>query len=49
MSPNYDVICNHCVSKLAYFIEHDIGYKSSKFQCSGSNFLDGVGSLPPVL
>ena len=42
---HYDVISTHCVSKLAYFIEHDIGYQPSKFQCSrmsGSNFMEGV-------
>ena len=41
---HYDVISSHCVFKLAYFIEHDIGYQPSKFQCSrmsGSNFMDG--------
>ena len=39
----YDVISYHCVSKLAYFVEHNIGYHSSKFQCSrmsGSNFME---------
>ena len=38
---HYDVISYHRVSKLAYFVEHDIGYQPSKFQCSrksGSNF-----------
>ena len=47
---HYDVISNHFVSKLAYFIEHDIGYQPSKFQCSrmsGSNFMDGGGTPPP--
>ena len=44
---NYDVISYHCVSKLAYFVEHDIGYQPSKFQCSrmsGSNFMEGGGN-----
>ena len=48
---HYDVISYHCVSKLAYFVENDIGYQPSKFQCfrmSGSNFMDG-GVIPPVL
>ena len=34
----------HWLSKLTYFVEHDIGYQSSKFQCSRmsrSNFMDG--------
>ena len=38
------------VSKLAYFVEHDIGYQSSKFQCSrmyGSNFMEGGWNPPP--
>ena len=41
---HYDIISNHCVSTLAYFIEHDIGYQPCEFQCSrmsGSNFMDG--------
>ena len=45
---HYDVISNHCVSTLAYFIKHNIGYQLSKFQCSrmsGSGFMDGGG--PP--
>ena len=50
---HYDVISYHCVSKLAYFVEHDIGYRPSKFQCSrmsGSNFMEGDGNPhPPVL
>ena len=44
---HYDVISYHCVSKLAYFVEHDIDYQPSKFQCfrmSGSNFMEGGGS-----
>ena len=35
------------VSKLAYFVKHDIGYQPSKFQCSrmsGSNFMEGDGT-----
>ena len=47
---HYDVISYHFVSKLAYFVEHDIGYQSSKFQCSsmsGSNFMEGGGTPPP--
>ena len=46
---HYDVISYHCVSKLAYFVEHDIGYQQSKFQCSrmsGSNFMEGGGTPP---
>ena len=46
---HYDVIPCHCVSKLAYFVEHDIGYQPSKFRCSrvsGSNFMEGVKPLP---
>ena len=37
----------HCVSKLAYFGEHDIGlvFKSQSSRMSGSNFMDGGG--PP--
>ena len=31
---HYDVISDHCVSELAYFIEHEIGYHPSKFQWS---------------
>ena len=44
---HYDVISYHCVSKLAYFVEHDISYQPSKFQCSrmsGSNFMEGGGT-----
>ena len=40
---HYDVTSDHCVSKLAYFVEYDIGYQPSKFQCSrmsGSNFME---------
>ena len=32
------------ISKLVYLVDHDIGYRPSKFQCSrmsGSNFMDG--------
>ena len=46
---HYDVISYHCVSKLIYFVEHDIGYQPSKFQCSrmsGSNFMEGGGTSP---
>ena len=46
---HYDVISYHCVSKLAHFVEHDIGYQPSKFQCSrmsGSNFMEGGGKDP---
>ena len=42
---HYDVICYHSVSKVVYFVEHDIGYQPSMFQCStmsGSNFMEGV-------
>ena len=28
---HYDVISTHCVSKLAYFIVHGIGYQTLKF------------------
>ena len=41
------VISYHCVSKLAYFVAHDIGYQPFKFQCSRmsrSNFMEGVGT-----
>ena len=44
---HYYVISNHCVYKLAYFIEHDISYQPSIFQCSRmsvSNFMDGGGN-----
>ena len=44
---HYDLIYYHCVSKLAYFVEHDIGYQPSRFQCSrmpGSNFMERGGS-----
>ena len=51
---NYDVIMTSFLitefPKLAYFVEHDIGYQPSKFQCSGmsgSNFMEGSGNLPP--
>ena len=47
---HYDVIFYYCVSKLAYFVEHDMGYQPSKFQCSrtsGSNFMEGVEPPPP--
>ena len=50
LSRHYDVISYHCVSKLAYFIEHDIGYQPSKFQCSrmfGPNFMEGGGKNLP--
>ena len=49
---HYDVNSYHCVSKFAYFVEHNIGYHPSKFQfprMSGSNFMDGGGKDPPVL
>ena len=45
------MISNDCVSKLSYFIEGDIGYQPSIFQCSRmfvSNFMDG-GGTPSVL
>ena len=44
LSRHYDIISYHCVSKLAYSVEHGIGYHASKFQCSkmsGSNFMEG--------
>ena len=47
---HYDVISYHCVSKLAHFVEHDIGYQPSKLQCSrmpGSNFMEGGGKDAP--
>ena len=49
---HYDIISYHCVFKLAYFLEHNIGYQPSKFQCSrmsGSNYMDADGKdpLPP--
>ena len=47
---HYDVNSYHCVSKFAYFVEHNIGYHPSKFQCprmSGSNFMDGGWKRPP--
>ena len=47
---HYDVISYHWVSKLAYFVEDDIGYQPSKFQCSkvsGSSFTEGGGKHPP--
>ena len=47
---HYDVISYHCVSKLAYIVEHNMDYQPSKFQCprmSGSNFMDGGGQDPP--
>ena len=46
---HYDVISYHCVSKLAYFVEHAIGYDPAKIQCSrmsGSNFMEGGGVEP---
>ena len=46
---HYDVNSYHCVSKLAYFVEHDIGYQPLKFECSrmsGSNFMEGGGTPP---
>ena len=46
---SYDAISYHGVSKLAYFVEHDIGYKPFKFQCSrmsGSSFMEGVEPSP---
>ena len=49
---HYDVISHYCVSKLAYFVEHDKGYQPSKFQCSrmsGSDFMEGVEPPAPVL
>ena len=49
---HYDVISYHCVSKLAYFVDHGIGYQPFKFQCSRmseSNFIDGGWKRPPVL
>ena len=51
---HYDVIMTSFLitefPKLAYFVEHDIGYQLSKFQCSrmsGSNFMEGGGNPPP--
>ena len=47
---HYDVICYHSVSKVVYFVEHDIGSQPSMFQCStvsGSNFMEGGGTPPP--
>ena len=50
---HYDVISYHWVSKIAYFVEHDIGYQPSKFQCSRmseSNFTEEARvqyGLPP--
>ena len=47
---HYDVISYHCVSKLAYFVDHGIGYQPSKFQCSrisGSNFMKGGWKRSP--
>ena len=44
---HYDVICYHSVSKVVYFVEHDIGYQPSMFQrstMSGSNFMEGGGT-----
>ena len=41
---HYNVISYDYVSKLAYFVEHGIGYQPSRFQCSrmsGSNFMEG--------
>ena len=49
---HYDVIPYHCVSKLAYIVEHDIGFEPSKFQCSrmsGSNFMEGGGASAVVV
>ena len=49
---HYDIISYYRVFKLAYFVEHDTGYQPSKFQCSrmsGSNFMEGGGTPPPVL
>ena len=46
---NYDIISYYWVSIKVYFVEHDIGYQPSKFQCSrisGLNFMEGGG--PPV-
>ena len=46
---HYDVISYHCVSKLTYVVEHDIGYQPSKFQCSrmsGSSFMEEGGNPP---
>ena len=40
---HYDVISYCCVSKSAYFVEHNIGHQPSNFQffwMSGSNFMD---------
>ena len=40
---HYDVISYSGVSKLIYFVEHDIGYQLSKCQCSilsGLNFTE---------
>ena len=48
---HYDVISYYCVSKLAYFVEHNIGYQPYKLTCSrmsGPNVMDGGGN-PPVL
>ena len=49
---HYEVISYYCASKLAYFVEHDIGYEPSKFQCSRnseSNFMERGGTPPPPL
>ena len=48
---HYDVISYHCASKLTYFVEHDIGYHPSKFQCSRMSGLKfngrGMETSPP--
>ena len=46
----YDVMFYHSVSELAYFVEPDISYQPSKFQCSrmsGSNFMEGGVETSP--
>ena len=47
---DYNIIYYHCVSKLAYSVEHGIGYQLTKFQCtrmSGSNFMERGRKDPP--
>ena len=49
---HYDIISYHCVSKLAYLVEHGICYQPSKCQCSrmsGSKFYGWGWKRPPTV
>ena len=44
---HYGVMSYHCVSKLAHFLEHGMGYHPSKFQCPRMSVLWKGGRKDP--